>query len=223
MATITISREYGSGSDQVVAYACRALWYRYFDKMMMTRAAVEAGLQANEVVDFSEDNYKVQGFLERLLSWRGPRVVARVGTWTEDAVGARVREVETLDEAQSVTMVKAAILAAYKQDNIVIVGRGGQVILRNKPDVLHVRLIADLKARVQRLQERHNLHPTKAEALALEHDRASAEYITRFHHVYWDDPLLYNLVINTTRLGIEGAAQLIISAVNQLPIVTSTD
>jgi cytidylate kinase len=223
MTTITVSREYGSGSDQVVAQVCRALWYRYFDKLVMSRAAVEAGLPVNEVVDFSEDNYQVQGFLERLLSWRGPRVVAQVGTWTEDAAGARVREVETLDEAQSVIMVKAAILAAYKQDNIVIVGRGGQVILKDNPNVLHVRLIADLKARVRRLQERHNLHPTKAETLALEHDRASAEYITRFHHVYWDDPLLYDLVINTTRLGIEGAAQLIISAVNQLPIVTSTN
>lgn len=220
MATITVSRQYGSGSDYLVAHVCRALWYRYFDKMVMTRAAVEAGLQANEVVDFSEDNYQVQGFWERLLSWRGPRVVTQVGTWTEDAAGARVREVEALDEAQSVITVKAAILAAYKQDNIVIVGRGGQVILRDKPDVLHVRLIADLKARSQRLGERHNLPPYKAEALALEHDRASAEYIKRFHHVYWDDPLLYDLVINTTRLGIEGAAQLIVSTVNQLPITS---
>src|SRR5688572_13553887 len=101
MTTITLSREYGSGSDHVVAHVCRALWYRYFDKMVMTRAAVEAGLQAHEVVDFSEDNYKLQGFLERLLSWRGPRVVAQVGTWTEDAAGARVREVETLDEIHS--------------------------------------------------------------------------------------------------------------------------
>jgi cytidylate kinase len=223
MTIITISREFGSGSDQIVAFVCRALWYRYFDKLVMTRAAVEAGLQANEVVDFSEDNYKVQSFLDRLLGWRGPRIVAQIGTWTESTAGARVREVETLDEIQSVTMIKAAILAAYKQDNMVIVGRGGQVILRDKPNVLHVRLIADLKARVQQLQERYNLPPSKAEALALEHDRTSAEYITRFFHVYWDDPLLYDLVINTTRLGIERAAQLISHAVNQLSAPTSTD
>jgi cytidylate kinase len=222
MAVVTISREYGSGSSEIVARVCRALWYRYFDKLVMTRAAVESGLQAHEVVDFSEDSYKVQGFLDRLFSWRGPRVVAQIGTWTEDAAGARVREVETLDEAQSVAMVKATILAVYKQDNMIIVGRGGQVILRDKPNVLHVRLIANLKARVQRLHERDDLSLAKAQELALNHDRASAEYLKRFYDIDWADPLLYDLVINTTRLGIGGAVQLIIGAVNQLPAAAST-
>jgi cytidylate kinase len=220
MTTITLSREYGSGSDQVAALVCRALWYRYFDKMVMARAAVESGLQAHEVVDFSEDSYKLQGFLERFLSWRGPRIVAQVGTWTEDAVGARVREVETLDEIHSVATVRATILAAYKQDNIVIVGRGGQVILRDKPDVLHVRLVASMKARVQRLHEREGLGLAQAQELALKHDRASAEYLKRFYEVDWADPLLYHLVINTSRLGIEGAAQLVINTVNQLSIAS---
>jgi cytidylate kinase len=85
-----------------------------------------------------------------------------------------------------------------------------------------VRLIANLKARVQRLHERDDLSLAKAQELALNHDRASAEYLKRFYDIDWADPLLYDLVINTTRLGIEGAVQLIIGAVNQLPAAAST-
>ncbi|UCH19256.1 MAG: cytidylate kinase family protein, partial [Burkholderiales bacterium] len=48
--------------------------------------------------------------------------------------------IQMLDDEQSVAMVRQTILAAYRQGNLVIVGRGGQAILRGKPRVLHVRI-----------------------------------------------------------------------------------
>jgi hypothetical protein len=78
MAVITISRPYGSGGDEIATRVCELLGYRLFDKRMMAWEASQMGLTKDEIVDFSEDNYKVQGFLERLL--RGPRVVAQFST-----------------------------------------------------------------------------------------------------------------------------------------------
>src|SRR5688572_12664634 len=99
MTVITISRQYGSGGDVIAARTCEMLGYRYFDKRLMADVALDVGLSPTEIVDFSEDNYRVRGFLERLLGGgRNPRVVAQVGRWTEDTRGARIKESAELDE-----------------------------------------------------------------------------------------------------------------------------
>ena len=213
MAIITISRQYGSGGDEIATRVCEKLGYRYFDKTLMAQVASEMGLA--EGVDFSEDNYKMRSFRERLFGT--PRKVAQVGVLAEDATGAVTETVEILNEAQSVTMVQGAIEAAYQHGNMVIVGRGGQTVLKDKPDVLHVRIGAPLDDRVQRLHNRENYSLGWAQDRAVTRDRASAEYLQRFHGIDWADPLLYDLVINTGKLSIEAAAQLIVSAVGYLP------
>ena len=56
MAVITISREVGSGGDQIARRLCELLGYRHFDKTLMAQVAKEQGVSDTEVVDFSEDN-----------------------------------------------------------------------------------------------------------------------------------------------------------------------
>ncbi len=214
MTVITISRHYGSGGDEVAARVCELLEYRYFDKRLMAQLASEMGLAPTEVVDFSEDNYEIRGFLDR---WRGPRVVAQIETWQKDETGTVTRAVEKLDEADSINLVQGTIQAAYKYGNIVIVGRGGQAILKDKPGVLHVRIQAPLDARVLRLHQRENFSLGWAQDVAIKHDRAAADYLKRFYNIDWADPLLYHLMINTGRWSIEAAAQLITKAVSYLP------
>lgn len=224
MAIITISRQYGSGGDQIALRVCDMLGYRYFDKRLMAQVAAEVGLSPTEVVDFSEENYQVRGFLEQLFRWRrGSRVVAQVGTWTEDPSGTRIREVAALDEGQSIALVRSAIEAAYRHDNVVIVGRGGQAILKERPGVLHVRIEATLEAQSQRLHERENVSLSEARESALKHDRAAADYLKRFYNIEWGNSLLYDLTINTTTLGTEAAAHLIVTAVSYLPQGVATE
>jgi cytidylate kinase len=82
---------------------------------------------------------------------------------------------------------------------------------------LHVRVEAPLDHRVQRLTGRANYSLGGAQDAAIKHDRASADYLKRFYSIDWSDPLLYDLVLNTGRLTIEAAAQLIVRAVSFLP------
>ncbi len=223
MAVITISRQYGSGGDEIAAQLCQQSGYRYFDKKLMARLATDAGLSPSEIVDFSEDNYKIQGFLDHLFGWAGiPHVVAHVGSWSEDTTGARVKAVADLDESQSLAFVQSIIQAAYQQGNMVIVGRGGQVILKNKPDVLHVRIEAPLDARNHRVHEQEKVSLAAAQDLVIKHDRTAADYLRRFYDVDWVDSRLYDLVINTDKLGLEGAVQLIVKAMSCLqPAIVS--
>jgi cytidylate kinase len=218
MTIITISRQYGSGGDEIAARVCEILGYRYFDKNLMAEVATDVGLSPTEIVDFSEDNYHVRGFLERLWSGgRSSRVVAQVGRWTEDTSGARVEELAKLDEAQTITFVQSIVEAAYRHGNVVIVGRGGQAILKDRPWVFHVQVQAPLALQSQRLHEIEKVSLAEAREMAINHDRATADYLKRFYHINWLDPQLYDLMINTTKFKVEAAAQLIASAIRHLP------
>lgn len=216
MAVITISRQFGSRGDEVATRVCEMLGYNYFHKGLMAHLAAEIGLSENQVVDLSEDNYTLRSFLARLLDRRSPRVVAQVGTWREEPNGARVKEVIKLDEDQSIMLVQTAIQEAHQYGNFVIVGRGGQAILKEKPDVLHVRIEAPLEVRVERVHKEKNVGLEKAKTLVAERDQAAADYLRRFYDVDWANPLLYHLVLNTGKWDIEAAAHLIANAVTQL-------
>jgi cytidylate kinase len=217
MTVITISRQFGSGGDEIADRLCKALNYHHFDKLTIIKAAAESGLSDQEFVDFSEDNYKVQNFFERLLNRPSPLGKARV--WREDAEGIRVMEEMTLTEEHALTLVQKAVLSAYHSGNYIIVGRGGQAILRDYRDVLHLRIEAPWEERLQFVREQlksEKKDPAsridwrrEAQDLMTARDAASADYLQRFYHVDWNDPMLYHLVLNTGRMSIDLAVSLI--------------
>lgn len=225
MAIITISRQYGSGGDEIATQICKVLQqYHQFGKGLvglMAQVADEMGIQEHEIVDFSEDTYKARSFFERLFNTQ--HTVSEVKTWTEETSGALTPEVKKLSEEQSVMMVRDVIEAAYKHDNLVAIGRGGQAILKGKPGVLHVRIVAPLDERIQRIQDRENVSQKDAQKIIVSHDRATADYLKRFYDVDVADAMLYHLVINTGKWDIEAAAQVIIAAVKSLPPEESSD
>jgi hypothetical protein len=101
------SRQHGSWGDEIAVRVCEMLGYRFFYKRLMAEVASEMALAPTEVVDFSEDTYKVEGFLERLLGRSTPRVVARVGTWQETTSGARTKELLELDETDAISLSRS--------------------------------------------------------------------------------------------------------------------
>ena len=220
MAVITISRQYGSGADQIAARVCDMLGYRYFDRKIMANMASEFGLAADSIVDFSEEMYEVRTFLDRL---RGPRVVAQTRAWREDPSGRRVPEVQDLDEDLVIRLVQGTIRAVYEDGNIVVLGRGGQAILKDMPGVLHVRVEAPPDARIQRIQDQEDVGEEAAQKTMAERDKAAAAYLKRFYGVGWSDLTLYHLVINTGKWDIEAAAHLVVNALSYLPPVESSD
>jgi len=88
------------------------------------------------------------------------------------------------------------------------------------PGVLHVRIIAPMENRIQRVkallkQQRQGTTADldlrrKAQDLIERRDAASADYIQRFYDVDWADPLLYHVILNTGELSVEMATQIIL-------------
>ncbi|MGC9399446.1 MAG: AAA family ATPase [Anaerolineae bacterium] len=214
MAVITISRQYGSKGDEIARRVCDILGYRYFDKRLMAEVASELNLSPEKLVDFSDEHYKVRGFLDRLLD--RTRTLAQIDTWDEEATGQEQRWTHELNEEECVELVRRVVRAVYRQGNVVIMGRGGQAILRNMPDVLHLRIEATLGSRVMWVKSQKNLSVAEAEALTRERDKAASAYLKRFYDIDWSNSMLYHMVLNTSKWDIEAAAQIIVSAVSHL-------
>ena len=220
MAVITISRQYASYGNDIAEKICESTGYYLFDKRIISEAAVEVGLSDEEIVDFSEENYKIKSFFNRLVGG------SQLHIWKETEDGMRTSEPVPLSEENVLSLVKRAIINAHKMGDTVIVGRGGQVILQDAPDVLHVRVETPIEERIQRvrnhpkLASRSFIGPLEARRASLdlieESDDASADYIKRFYGVDWSDPMLYHIVINTGKLKVEQAVRLIIDTAQQL-------
>jgi cytidylate kinase len=99
--------------------------------------------------------------------------------------------------------------------NVVIVGRAGQMILRNDPNVLHVKVIAPASLRAERIAGQKNVPMEAALAQIEASDHARQTYLKRYYHARWDDPELYDLILNTARLLPAEAACLICRALVQ--------
>jgi len=97
----------------------------------------------------------------------------------------------------------------------VIVGRGGQVILRGRPDVLHVRVVAPLEQRIAWLQASEEMAPEMARARLEASSQARRRYVRRSYGVDVNDPALYHLVLNTGLMPLPRAAALVVQALRE--------
>ncbi len=222
MAVITISRQFGSGGDEIAEQVCQILGYRYFDRHQIMRAAREAGISMEDMesyTSYTEENYKLKKFVDHLLrrTKTGPL-----------GMPSRLLQPEynMFNESSALGLVQRAICAAYHAGNYVIVGRGGQVILRERPEVLHVRIECPLEERIKRVQqhlreEQQAYYPKSelrrsAQDLIRERDTASADYVRHFYDADWADPLHYHVVFNTGKLSADDAIQTIVQMVHCL-------
>lgn len=213
MATITISREFGSHGDTVAQLLAERLDYRYFDKNLMTGLAVQSGLSLKQALNLPDEQKHARSLVERLFGNFAP-AGGDPQTW------AALSEAETRAR-QTASMITQLIEAAYAQGNVVIVGRGGQAVLCGKPNVIHVRLIAPLELRIQRHQRRAGISPAEARRQILQRDQASIDYVKNYYNLDSTDISLYDLVINTARLTPSAAASLVVEAMTYLPVQSS--
>ena len=215
MTTITLSRQLGSGGDQIAARVSELLNYRLFDKSMILQVAADVGLSESEIVDFSEDSHTARNFFERLFG--GSRTVARSRVWVETPGGERQAQDVRLDDQSSVAITQASVQAAFRRGNVIIIGRGGQAILRGRKDVLHVRIQAPFDVRVRRIAAQEKITVEEAEARVKARDISDVAWIKRHFDLDSHDPQFFDLIINTTKFTQAAAVDLILKALALLP------
>jgi cytidylate kinase len=119
--------------------------------------------------------------------------------------GAAVGEVH-------VDYLQAVLLDLAGKQDMVVLGRGGQLLFRGCPWSLHVRVVAGIEARRAALQRAQDLTDADAEAVLEAADRRRSDWIRQHYGGEWEDPTHYDLIVRTDRTGVEGAAAAVRSA-----------
>jgi peroxiredoxin/cytidylate kinase len=201
---ITISRQLGSGGDEIALKVCKILGYACFDKSLMLSEAKSLGVCDEDIADFSEDTYKVKGLVDKILLRKNPIAISY-------ALKNNVQIRKVLDEEACLSAIQMVINSLASRGQTVIVGRGGQAILKDKVGVLHVRIVAPTAVRIKRIMKSGGLSKEDALRLIEDNDKAQAEYLRRFYNINWEDPTIYDMVLNTWKMDISTAAKMIAS------------
>jgi len=94
----------------------------------------------------------------------------------------------------------------------IVIGHGSQFLLRDFSCALHVLIHAPLGQRVHRIMEQQSIDQETAEILVEKNDNAQKGFFQYAFNMQWDDPTLYDLVINPGKLGPDAAVKLIVEA-----------
>lgn len=117
----------------------------------------------------------------------------------------------TTDKQQFALYTEEEILHQAERGKVVMRGWGATCVLRSVPHVVRVRVTRPFEARVRWVM--NDLETDNRASAEAEIRRSDAAHASRMHATYgvtWGDPLLYDLVVNTDRLSVESAAQLIL-------------
>lgn len=228
MAVVTISRQLGSIGDLVARRAAELLGYDLVDKNLIAEVAREANVPEAEVEKYDERSESaVKRFLHSLITPSQSTPVPPAMLWglefpyevsaallTDEA--ALTEEKYLLDQRDYLKFLQAAVRRLWKRGNVIVVGRGGQAILRDEAGVLHVRTVAPLETRVHVVMDRRGVSEKDARDLIQKSDRRRSAYLRDNYQVNWDDFPLYHFILNTGRTSREAAARLIVEGVRSL-------
>lgn len=187
---INIGRQFGGGGLGVAYELGKKLGIPVYDKELIAKAAQDSG--------FSKGIFEESDEKKRLFSLSSI-FASRFGD-TENYMSDR-----GLFKMQSETIRKIA-----EQGSAIIVGRCSDYILRDMECTLDVFLTSPLEVRAARIAERSGLPLEEAEKLAEEKDRNRAEYYNYYTFTDWGVASTYDLCLDSSVLGIEGTADMII-------------
>lgn len=115
----------------------------------------------------------------------------------------------------AITLVRKTsetILSLAQMGSVILVGRGAGIITRELKGGLHVRLVGSLEKCTQRIVEFSQVDRKKAEKLVANWDKGRRKYIKEYFNKDINDPLLYDLIINTDHISYDHAAKIIVDA-----------
>jgi cytidylate kinase len=115
----------------------------------------------------------------------------------------------TYSKEAYVAYIRAALLRQAQKDNLVYHGLAGHFLLQALPHVLKVRIIADLEDRVKEEMKRENISAEEARRILLKDDEERRKWSKNLYGIDTWDPSLYDLVIDTKCISVNGAVELI--------------
>ena len=200
LPVITLSREAGAGAVTIARLIAQRLDQKASKKdscrwTVFDRSLVERVLEDHELPA------KIRKFMPEDAS------VFSLRSAVEELLGLHPSD-WTLVQHTTDSILRLAALG-----NVILVGRGANVITANFENAFHVRLVAPKSVRIKQVTEFYQLTEREAAIYVREKDRARRRYVKVNFHVPIDDPLQYHITINTASMSHEKVARMIADAV----------
>ena len=205
---VTIEREYGSGGGEIAQRLAAQLGWKLWDQLL-----------TEEIAKLAEcPKAVVEGREERTdpLYYRLFKSFLR-GSYEGSL---NVHKLKLVDSESILKLTQRVVHSAARSGNSVIVGRGAQHFLRNRPDTLRVFLYAPREDKVRRLLARGKSEG-EAEQLVDSVDRERTDFIQKYFGVEWPNRAVYHTMINTT-IGDEAVVQTILDFMKTLDARVTT-
>ncbi len=208
MPVITIRGLTGSGAGEIGHEVARLIKGDYVDREVIAEVA-ELLKRPEEQIAAKEK--EIPSLFDRIMT---PLRKALSGSGKIDSAYMRTWE-DPLDDEQYIAALESVVRDLALEPNMVIVGRGSQHILKNNQSVLHVFVIAPMEERLNRIMAEKQIERDDAVRYIEENDNSRKAFLQRFFQKEFDDPLLYDLVINTKYITTTVAAQLVQKAAEE--------
>ena len=204
MPVITISRRFGAGGKTLGKRLADTLGYYYADEDIIDRAVVEISVSLNGKKIFeTEPSDKVKRFISKL-----------------NPFGTSLMELPLSDKERYidgfkyVELLNLIIPTIAKDGNAVIVGRGGQYILHGFDNTYHLLLIAEEEDRIKFIENYYRVSREKTIKILKRMTKRRANLYSYFGEKNYDDPKLYDLILNMSKFSIDKAEKLITMLIN---------
>ncbi len=199
---VTISRQFGSGGREIGKKIADSLGIEFYDKELISLASKESGFCEN--VFEKADEAPSNSFLYSLVMGSNPM----------SSLFFRNDDLLTNDKLFSIQSKVIKNIANEK--SCVIVGRCSDYILREEKNLTRVYFHADMDFRVKRTMELYKQSEKDANASILKADKKRNNYYNYYTGNEWTDLKNYDIIINTSKIGVENSVKAVINYVNMV-------
>ena len=203
MAVITISKEFGTESEKVASLVAQQLGYEYIGNSLIAEIAKELRISESEAEAFRKTS---QSRILRLVDRYTCSIVQKVVD----------REHGCLDDKNYYETTSRLVEKSYAAGDVIILGWGGQCILRNKPNTLHVHLKKDAETKINEVMAKRNLEYKAAKDYIEKEEEDSRAYIKEYFKEDWTDARLYDLIIDMGKNSVDKAVNMICDHVKHM-------
>ena len=118
-----------------------------------------------------------------------------------------------IDEEIYLDYLVLIIAQIADEGNTVVLGRGSQYILNDHPDAFHILMIDEFENRVRFMKEHYDLPDTRAMRVVKGEDKRRKALFQKLGKTDYDDPFLYHLVLNMSKVSLEQAKNMVCNLV----------
>ncbi|MBQ2736449.1 MAG: cytidylate kinase-like family protein [Clostridia bacterium] len=193
---VTIARQFGSGGREIGEMVAKSLGFEYHDKSLISLAAEKSGI--NHEVLKNTDEKATPSFLYSIAMGGMGMVPFSHGMPYDTPINDKLFVLQS-----------GIIEELAKSNSCVFIGRCADFVLRDFDNVVRVFIYADINKRAEEVAYRNNIPLNEAKNLAIKLDKKRANYYGYYTSKKWGRSENYDLMIDTTKIGKEGAAKII--------------